>query len=308
MKITTARSGDNITASVFLLEGPFPNDFDNSFQERERYPTRLIGAYNLGVGKTAVVALPENMRPLELCVVSQQPAEPTPLTIMNKTASLQATEIKETVGNHYTILLKNIGTKTIVETTFTEMIGKDRAGQTDGMNLTPGATKTLSWTSPTGRNIAGEHLKSTEVTISTVVFEDGAYEGDVEPAVLHEAIKELSKRHAILLAPILEKAIGKLDAEAPDAVVQYLHDAVDDFPSEVDPALQAAIRHYPELRLTPQFQRKLEINSKSQWKSLSESVFLDLKTNVMRNGTLDQNLFKGWLRFEKERCQQLANH
>jgi hypothetical protein len=140
-----------------------------------------------------------------------------------------------------------------------------------------------------------------------VVFENGSYEGEPKPAASYEVGHQLEKLHATLMIPVLNEASSRLGTEAPEAVVQFLHDRLASFSQEVDPALiNSVLIKYPQLKITPEYKQMLDRTSKSRWQSLNTLEFRNLETNAMFKGAIDSKRLQTWLTVESDRCRRVS--
>jgi hypothetical protein len=151
------------------------------------------------------------IEPIELSVIDARPVVITPPErpfITNKTQSLEVVRLERSL-DHYTLTIKNISDRTIARFTVTQGGSGHSTGYSSG-GLRPGSVSE--------GYLGGSGIEAQGITISSVIFEDGSFEGDAQK----EALAFLAEREGqrIQAPSVLARIVQTMqvaDAELPDA-------------------------------------------------------------------------------------------
>lgn len=201
--ISEAQTGA-IKVSLFVIY----NDINDQEWWKNK-KQKSAGSYLIHEGESVRTAelAQFGIEPIELSAIDARPVVISPSErpfITNKTQSLEVVRLERSL-DEYRLTLKNVGSKTIARLT----VLHGGSGYSSG-GLRPGSVDE--------EYLAGSRIEQEGITISTVVFEDGSFEGDAQKETLDFLAERQGQRIQApsVLARILQTTEIS-DAELPSA-------------------------------------------------------------------------------------------
>jgi hypothetical protein len=256
------------------------------------------------------------VEPFEIKLLRMNPLLTDLPSIINNTQSIEVIELK---ANHstlptYTLAVQNLSDKKVAAVGISVLVNgkmqlgslrrrRDgqtfiRAGGIQEINLSGARTTQLT---PAG--YLPDSPPNQEILISTVVFEDGSYEGEMETAAQVRGFELGSKLQLPKLIALLEEALNSADASVFKSLEKLKTQAAS-LTTDVDTAdLLDLARGFPTLsqEKTRDLKTSIEVALAGE-----KFDFLKLIQEFEKSGAQanDQKAFRAWLSANKERYQK----
>ncbi|HEV2883253.1 MAG TPA: hypothetical protein VGW36_00250 [Pyrinomonadaceae bacterium] len=232
VKIVPYLDGDTVRISVSLLRGIKAHESEqqvSTYVARERERLTVEALRDFGI------------EPFEIEIVRVAPLTSGFPTIINKTPSLEVVGIEPVVSTFpaYKIMLRNVSDRNISALQVNVIAGKKRRlalrqgkeGQPlikagDSIELKePLVTEALK----TANGYAPATRSAQQIVFSTLVLEDGSYEGEAEEAATYRGFAVGRKTMLTRIVPVLDSALGMSStSEELRKQLRALSDEVDD--------------------------------------------------------------------------------
>lgn len=245
--------------------------------------------------------------PFKMMVVRVNTLIPSPPPVVSRAKSLDVINVQANVATlpSYKLLLRNLSVKNIVTMEINTMLGSRKrysswpGGGGEGVIVEAGATyETDMKGADEGRVASGvltpDAPADESIVISTVVFEDGTYEGDAGYAAVFTARTRARNLQLTRAHNLLKNALESPDPESAEAVERF-RSQVSSLGEEVDPALMdKLLKQFPPL---DEFTRRwVEAAIQHSLHDVKRELLIDLgqfeESNQKSPGT---STFRTWL-------------
>jgi hypothetical protein len=284
------------------------------FFEREE----SVATYNVRENET--ISVGELARfgvvPFEIKLVRVNPVLTSPPPVVNKTESLAVSGIEAVHSTlpSYKVMLQNLSGKNVaalgveVHVNGQRRISSMPQGEDGKAVIEAGATHKLYVAAANNAQMTRdgytpETPPNQEIVITTVVFDDGSYEGDAQTAASFRAFQLGRKTQVARLVALLQQASDSTDRDAATAL-ESLKTQVASLSNEAEAAAVNALR-----REFPAFNR----NGKRDIKAEVEIALNGVKTDFLkqiqkyereRAESTDENDYRAWLSARKARYEK----
>lgn len=282
-----------------------------------RYFDRLdeVATYQASAGETVMASDLERfgVEPFRMKVLSVNETLAAAPTIVNKTQSIEAVVSKFEMLPlpRVTIGVRNLSSKGVRAVELREVIeGRERVdsfivNHNGGLLMGPGGTAEKRLVAPTGNSNQNDFTPTAieSVVVSSAVFDDYTYEGDVLPAVRMRASDEGERLQLPRVVALLRAACaarGPLTAETLKKFREKLTALDDTAPAQ---AVDAILKAYPELK--PAEREWAEGAMSVSMHDLKRDLLDELKsfeTAFARDPAA--NDFRAWLKSKQENFEQ----
>lgn len=198
--------------------------------------------------------------PFKMTVVRVNTLIPSPPPVVSQAKSLEVINVQANVTTlpSYKLLLRNMSAKNIITMEINTMVGSKKrystwpGGGGEGVVIEAGATYETDIKGADAGRVASGVLTpaapaNQSIVISTVVFEDGTYEGDAAYAAVFTARTSARKVQLTRARTLLKNALEAPDPEGA-AVVERFKSQASSLAEDVDPALMdKLLKQFPPL-------------------------------------------------------------
>jgi len=274
-----------------------------------------VATYSASAGETVVASDLERfgVEPFRMKVLSVSDTLSAAPTIVNKTQSIEAvvSKFEPLPLPRATVTVRNLSSKGVRAVELREVIdGRDRinsfmANRDGGLLMGPGGTAEKRLVSPAGNTNQNEFTPTAieSVVVSSAVFDDYTYEGDVVPAVRMRASDEgerLQLPRVIALLRAAGAARGPATAETLKKFRERLTALDDSAPAQ---SVADILKAYPELK--PADREWAESAMSVSMHELKRDLLDGLK-NFEAAFARDPaaNDFRAWLKSRRENFEQ----
>ena len=274
-----------------------------------------VAIYQASAGETVVASDLERfgVEPLRMKVLNVNDTLSAAPTIVNKTQSIEAvvSKFEALPLPRVTITVRNLSSKGVRAVELREVIeGRERidsfmADADGGVIMGPGGTYDKRLVAVTGHSNQNEYTPTAieSVVISSAVFDDYTYEGDVVPAVRTRASDEggrLQLPRIIALLRAARAARGPVTLETLKKFRERLTALDDNPPAQT---LAAILKAYPELK--PADRRWAEGAMSASMHESKRTLTDDLgKFEADFGRSPAEGDFRAWLKSNQERFEQ----
>lgn len=266
-----------------------------------------VGSYSARENETITIQELKDfgVEPFQIKVVRAAPLAPAPPAIVNHTKSLEVVGIEPVVSTlpTYKVTLRSLSDKNISAMQVNVQEGAKRllTGMPQGKEgqalIKAGAVFELKQhlatrAQATAAGFAPESSNAQQIVITTLVFEDGSYEGDAQAAASFRGFAAGRKIEVARVLPVLEKTL------ATDGSVESLQAALNALSYDSNPAeLAAQVKAFPGIKREA-LQSSIDVSI--------HGVRRDLLAELERfeqSGIRKEN-FKSWLTRTRDRYSQ----
>jgi hypothetical protein len=275
-----------------------------------------VGTYYASAGETVDATDLERfgVKPFRMTVLRVSDAAVAPPTIVNRTQSIEAvvSEFETSPMPRVTVTLRNLSSKRILAAELNEVFdGKELintylAGQEGKALMGPGGTSQKSMVAITGRPTQTDWMPETaeSVVVTSAVFDDYTYEGDVHTAASKRAWDEGERvQLPRLLALVREARASSRGAATPDAVKRFrakLSALSYDAPAQ---SVDSIMKAYAGLK--PADREQVESAISVSMHELRRGLLDDMKRFGDASATATpEDDFGEWLKSKQERFEQ----
>jgi hypothetical protein len=210
VRIIPYLEGDTVRIAVSVLRGRFHDTEDRVATYRRRENESVMVAALSGVG----------VEPFEIKVVRVGPQTSELPVLANKTNAVQIIAIEPIVSTFpiYVLKLHNFSGKNICALYVKTIAdGRPMTGMPQGKDGEPLIKAgdaielkqpLITLAQPQSEGFAPASPSSQQIVIASAVFEDGSYEGEVEPAATYRAMEAGRKMELKRIVPVLESALN----------------------------------------------------------------------------------------------------
>jgi hypothetical protein len=223
--VTSTMEGEAVTVRVAVLYG------------KSHDAGTLVGTYAARENEKIVVSALTRfgIEPFEITLVRTAPVVPSPPKLENKTKALDIISVQPEGLSlpSYKLTLRNVSTKNISALMINVFEDASFAGGAflqgeEGQPLIASGNLytavNLLLTKPQ-ITVAGNAPPSGSgtvlIVVTTAIFDDGAYEGEVNPALMFQTFVLGRKTVFKKLVPLLDRQIADVDNDQPEAILQF---------------------------------------------------------------------------------------
>ncbi len=280
-----------------------------------------VTSYSLHEGeKITVQKLAQfGVEPFDIAVVRLAPGAVDIPQVKSKAKSVEFVAIKPVFSTlpSYQVAVRNLSSKNIsalriqvMQAGRTQITSMPQGREADPLILAGGiyeSTETIATrASATPGGYTPVTLPNQVIEISTAVFEDGSFEGEIESAITFRAFVKGRKIQLGRVVELFQKALED-DRSEPINSFELLKSDVAALNLEADSvAVQAVLSEFqsPVRKTEPQLKTMIEI----AMKGIREDVLNNLQQFRLRNPKLDPLSFHTWLAASKQRYETWLSH
>jgi hypothetical protein len=302
VNVQTIQAGDRVSVSVFVgLKG----------LEQET----PIAVYSLREGEKITVneVATVGVEPFDIVLARVGLGGGNLPAVISKTKSIELVTIQGNLSTlpSYRVTLRNLSAKSV--SALFIRVGQDRNQITsmpqgeDGapLILAGGASEfdepAVATASPAPGGYQPVPSPNQTIEISTAVFDDGSFEGEIGPAIIFRGYVKGRKIQLGRLVGLFQAALENNSSE-PRSALELLRNNIATLGIQADPAvIQQALSEFPDLKKGSETRFKSPIESALT--GIRKGVLDDIQRLRIANPNLDANSFHAWLIESKRRYE-----
>ncbi len=304
VNVQTIQAGDRVRVLVSVLVGLKGLEQENS-----------VAAYTLREGERVTVGevTKVGVEPFDIVLVRVGLGGGNLPPVISKAKSIELVTIQGNLSTlpSYRVTLRNISTRNV--SALFVRVGQDRNQITSmpqgeegaPLILAGGASEfdepAVTTASPAPGGYQPVPSPNQTIEVSTAVFDDGSFEGEVGPAILFRGFVKGRKIQLGRLVGLFQAALENNSSE-PLVAIELLRSNVAALGIQADPAaVQEVLSEFPGLKKgsEPRFKSPIEI----ALTGIRKGVLDDIQRLRIINPKLDSNSFRAWLTESRKRYE-----